>query len=72
MIDSRSTIKGNWHLFLSALNFLKSLSKPAIRGLTITASTFAVVELVKHDYSAGISAAISWLILVITFKKILK
>tara|TARA_A100001035_G_scaffold194571_1_gene155668 strand:+ start:74 stop:262 length:189 start_codon:yes stop_codon:yes gene_type:complete len=57
---------------LSALNFFKSLSQPAMKGLTITASTVAVVELVKHDYSAGISAAISWLILVITSKKIFK
>ena len=57
---------------LSALNFLKSLSKPAMKGLTITASTVAVVELVKHDYSGGISAAISWLILVIASKKIFK
>tara|TARA_B100001093_G_C26575936_1_gene905017 strand:- start:344 stop:475 length:132 start_codon:yes stop_codon:yes gene_type:complete len=43
-----------------------------MRGLTIAASTVAVVELVKHDYSAGISAAISWLILVIASQKILK
>lgn len=57
---------------MSKLNLFKSLSKPAMRGLTIAASTVAVVELVKHDYSAGISAAISWLILVIASQKILK
>ncbi len=57
---------------MSKLNFFKPLSKPAMRGLTIAASTVAVVELVKHDYSAGISASISWLILVIASKKIFK
>ena len=54
------------------LNFFKSLSKPALKGLTIVASTIAVVEILKQDYSVGISAAISWLLLVIASKKIVK
>ena len=55
---------------MAKLNFLESLSKPAIKALTIAASTVAVVELLKQDYSIGISAAISWLFLVIASKKI--
>ena len=51
---------------LAKLNFFDSLSKQALRGLTIAASTVAVVELLKHDYSVGISAAISWLLLIIS------
>tara|TARA_B100000963_G_C22325850_1_gene536376 strand:+ start:491 stop:664 length:174 start_codon:yes stop_codon:yes gene_type:complete len=53
-------------------NFYKSLSKEALRGLTIAASTVAVVELLKNDYSVGISAAISWLLLIIASKRIFK
>ena len=55
---------------MAKLNFLESLSKPALKALTIPASTVAVVELLKQDYSIGISAAISWLLLVIASKKI--
>ena len=55
---------------MAKLNFLESLSKPTIKALTIAASTVAVVELLKQDYSIGISAAISWLLLVIASKKI--
>ena len=55
---------------MAKLNFLESLSKPAIKALTIAASTVAVVELLKQDYSIGISAAISWLLLVIASKRI--
>ena len=68
----RFKIRGIGSFLLSALNFFKSLSKQATKGLTIAASTIAVVELVKHEYAAGISAAISWLILVITYQKIFK
>ena len=57
---------------MAKLNLFESFSKPALKGLTIAASTVAVVELVKQDYSTGISAAISWLILVIASKKIFK
>ena len=44
---------------MAKLNLLV-LSKPALKGLTIAASTVAVVELLKQDYSVGVSAAISW------------
>jgi len=54
------------------LNFFESFSKPALKGLTIAASTVAVVELFKQDYSVGISASISWLLLVIASKRIFK
>ena len=43
-----------------------------MRGLIISASTIAVVEIAKHDFSVGISAAISWLLLVIASKRIFK
>ena len=55
-----------------AENFFETLSKPALKGLTIAASTVAVVELLKQDYSVGVSAAISWLLLVIASKRIFK
>ena len=57
---------------LSKLNFFVSLSKLALKGLTIAASTVAVVELLKQDYSVGISAAISWLLLVIASNRLNK
>tara|TARA_B100001248_G_scaffold262030_1_gene255677 strand:- start:1217 stop:1390 length:174 start_codon:yes stop_codon:yes gene_type:complete len=57
---------------LAKLNFFDTLSKPALKGLTIAASTVAVVELLKQDYSVGVSAAISWLLLVIASKRIFK
>ena len=50
---------------------MKTLSKPALKGLTIAASTVAVVELLKQDYSVGVSAAISWLLFFIASKKYL-
>lgn len=56
---------------LAKLNLLV-LSKSALKGLTIAASTVAVVELLKQEYSLGISAAISWLLLVIASKRIFK
>ncbi len=55
---------------MAKVNLLKSLSKPALKALTIAASTVAVVELLKQDYSIGISAGISWLLLVIASKRI--
>ena len=65
--------KGQLAPFLLAkLNFFESLSKPALKALTIAASTVAVVELLKQDYSVGISASISWLLLVIASKRIFK
>tara|TARA_B100001248_G_C27309494_1_gene421180 strand:- start:559 stop:732 length:174 start_codon:yes stop_codon:yes gene_type:complete len=57
---------------LAKLNFFKSLSKPALKGLTIAASTVAVVELLKQDYSVGISASLSWLLLLIVSNRLYK
>ena len=53
-------------------SLLNSLSKPALKGLTIATSTVAVVELLKQHYSVGISAAISWLLFVVVSRRILK
>tara|TARA_S200000501_G_scaffold112170_1_gene105498 strand:+ start:396 stop:569 length:174 start_codon:yes stop_codon:yes gene_type:complete len=55
---------------LAKEKLFESLSKPAIKALTIAASTVAVVEILKQDYSIGISAAISWILLVIASKRI--
>ena len=57
---------------MAKLNLFETFSKPAIKGLTIAASTVAVVELLKQDYSVGVSAAISWLLLFIASKRIFK
>jgi|TARA_B100000242_G_C42880150_1_gene408378 Na+-translocating ferredoxin:NAD+ oxidoreductase RnfE subunit len=57
---------------LAKLNFFESLSKPALKGLTIAASTVAVVELLKQDYSVGISASLSWLLLLIVSNRLYK
>jgi len=54
---------------LAKLNFLDSLSKSALKGLTIAASTVAVVELLKEDYYIGITAFVSWILLVIAYKR---
>jgi Na+-translocating ferredoxin:NAD+ oxidoreductase RnfE subunit len=57
---------------LAKLNFFESLSKPALKVLTIAASTVAVVELLKQDYSVGISASLSWLLLLIVSNRLYK
>ena len=51
---------------------LVALGKVGIRGLRIAASTIAIVEILKHDYSVGVSAGLSWLLLTIAFKRIYK
>ena len=53
-------------------NNLFALGKVGIRGLRIAASTIAIVEILKHDYSVGVSAGLSWLLLTIAFKRIYK
>ena len=57
---------------MAKLNFFESLSKPTLKGLAIASSTVTVVELLKQNYSVGISASISWLLLVIALKRIFK
>ena len=51
---------------------LFALGKVGIRGLRIAASTIAIVEILKHDYSVGVSTGLSWLLLTIAFKRIYK
>ena len=51
---------------------LFALGKVGFRGLRIAASTIAIVEILKHDYSVGVSAGLSWLLLTIAFKRIYK
>ena len=53
-------------------NNLFALGKVGIRGLRIAASTIAIVEILKHDYSVGVSTGLSWLLLTIALKRIYK
>jgi len=53
-------------------NSLFSIGKFGIRGLRIAASTIAIVEILKHDYSVAVSAGVSWILLTIAFKRIYK
>ena len=47
-----------------------AISRVGARGLTIAASTIAVVEILRQDYPIGISAGISWLFLSLCLKRI--
>ena len=57
---------------MAKLKFFDSLSKPALKCLTISASTIAFVEILKQDYSVGISALVSWILLLIAYKRLFK
>ena len=57
---------------MAKLNFFDSLSKPTLKCLTISASTIALVEILKQDYSIGVSAFFSWILLLIAYKRIFK
>lgn len=41
---------------------LEKLGRFLLRGLRIGASTIAVVELLRQDWSGGISAGVAWLL----------
>ena len=57
LFESWSKLEEIYSSFLLAkLNFFDTLSKPPIKGLITIASTVAVVELLKQDYSIGVSA----------------
>ena len=42
---------------------LEKLGSFLLRGLRIGASTVAVVELLRNDWTGGISAGVAWLVL---------
>ncbi|MBE9173686.1 hypothetical protein IQ216_11575 [Cyanobium sp. LEGE 06143] len=42
---------------------LEKLGRFLLRGLRIGASTVAVVELLRNDWTTGISAGVAWLVL---------
>ena len=49
MVDSWSKLEEIYSSFLLAkLNFFETLSKPALKGLTIAASTVAVVDVITQ------------------------
>ena len=41
---------------------LEKLGRFLLRGLRIGASTVAIVELLRHDWTGGISAGVAWLV----------
>jgi hypothetical protein len=41
---------------------LEKLGRFLLRGLRIGASTIAIVELLRSDWNAGISASLAWLV----------
>lgn len=41
---------------------LEKLGRFLLRGLRIGASTVAVVELLRNDWTGGISAGVAWLV----------
>ncbi|MCX5946715.1 MAG: hypothetical protein NTY67_00475 [Cyanobacteria bacterium] len=41
---------------------MAGLSRFLLRGLRIGASTIAIVELLRSDWNAGISASLAWLV----------
>ena len=41
---------------------LEKLGRILLRGLRIGASTVAVVELLRNDWTGGISAGVAWLV----------
>jgi len=43
---------------------LKKLGRFALRGLRIGASTIAIVELLRSDWTGGVSASLAWLLFV--------
>ena len=40
----------------------KKLGSFLLRGLRIGASTISIIELLRNDWSGGISAAVAWLV----------
>ena len=43
-------------------DMLEKLGRFLLRGLRIGASTVAVVELLRNDWTGGISAGVAWLV----------
>ena len=41
---------------------MEKLGRFLLRGLRIGASTIAIIELVRNDWTGGISAALAWLV----------
>ncbi|MCP9889299.1 hypothetical protein KBY96_15380 [Cyanobium sp. ATX 6A2] len=41
---------------------LEQMGSFLLRGLRIGASTVSIVELLRHDWTGGISAALAWLV----------
>ena len=41
---------------------MKQLGRFLLRGLRIGASTVSIVELLRSDWAAGISAGVAWLV----------
>ena len=46
------------------LETMEKLGRFLLRGLRIGASTVAIVELLRSDWSGGLSAGVAWLVFV--------
>ena len=51
---------------------LPHLFKGILRSLGIAASTASIVEILRNQYSIGISAALSWLLITVALKRMYK
>lgn len=49
---------------------LEKLGRALLRGLRIGASTVAILELLRNDWSGGISAAVAWLVFLLVERRL--
>lgn len=49
---------------------LEKLGRFLLRGLRIGASTIAIVELLRSDWNAGISASLAWLVFLLVERQL--
>ena len=47
---------------MSSSSRLEQLSRFLLRGLRIGASTVSIIELLRNDWTGGVSAGIAWLV----------
>lgn len=49
-------------MIMSSSSRLEQLGRFLLRGLRIGASTVSIIELLRNDWTGGISAGIAWLV----------
>jgi hypothetical protein len=55
---------------MSAPSRQEKLGRFLLRGLRIGASTVAVLELLRNDWSGGISAALAWVVFLLVERRL--